>query len=100
MVAHWVSRVNTVAGYPMDVLVQTITRAACRGRCRPPRAFSTSLFFARRSSPRRTPKKEATNGTPRKVAASLPLDTAITAIPIDFREAAPVANSKGITRPG
>jgi hypothetical protein len=63
---------------------------------RPPRAFPASLFFAHRSSPRRAPKKEATNRTPRKVAASVPLDTAI---PIVFRAEAPapVANSKGIT---
>ncbi len=94
MVAHWVSRVNAVTGYPVDVPVQTITRAGCRGR--PPRASPASLFFARCSTPRRTPKKEATNRTPRKVAASVPLDTAI---PIDFRAEAPapVANSKGIT---
>jgi hypothetical protein len=54
------------------------------------RAFPASLLFARRSSPRRTPKKRSDKHDGAKVAASLPLDTAITAIPIDFR-AAPVA---------
>ena len=57
MVAHWVSRVNAVAGYPVDVPVQTIRAPDVGGPCRPPRALWTSLFFARRSSPRRTPKK-------------------------------------------
>jgi hypothetical protein len=65
MVAHWVSRVNAVAGYPVDVPVQTITRAGCRGpgRRAPLRHRSSSRAAPRRAAPQ---KRKRQTGRPER----------------------------------
>jgi hypothetical protein len=64
-VAHWVSRVNAVAGYPVEVPVQTITRAGCRGpgRRAPFRHRSSSRTAPRRAAP---PKRKRQTGRPER----------------------------------